>query len=113
MGHNRTSRESVQRVKRLGSSWRAILALFVLTYDLVKNKDYDKLITELERLEAAKIALSVWFLEVENTAGEVRDHLMGFIDDDDKLVVIEFEKKPRYSRGFKTGAAWIDARFPG
>jgi CRISPR/Cas system-associated endoribonuclease Cas2 len=88
------------------------MAYFVATYDLVKDKDYSRIIAEIERLKGAKLALSVWLLDLSNDdAGEVKDHLSNFIDEDDKLIVIEFTKKPRYTRAFTTGTAWIEARF--
>ena len=87
------------------------MAYFVVTYDLVKEKDYNKLINELVRIGSEKIALSVWLVEQDMTAFGMRDHLKNFIDDDDKLVVIEFSKKPSYTRGFVSGGDWIKARF--
>lgn len=86
------------------------MAYFAVTYDLVKDKDYKLIIDELERLGAAKIALSVWFVELENSASEIRDYLSDFVDKDDKLIVIPFEKKPYFTRGFTTGANWINNR---
>lgn len=45
------------------------------------------------------------------TAFGLRDHLKKYVDEDDKLIVIEFSKKPAYTRGFTTGANWIKERF--
>jgi len=87
------------------------LAYFVVSYDLIRNKDYQRIIDELERLGAAKMLLSQWLLDASNTAQEVKDHLTPFVDDDDRLVVIEFSKRPAFTRMFTTGADWIKARF--
>lgn len=87
------------------------MAYFVVSYDLINNKDYQRLIDELERLSAAKMLLSQWLVELNNTAQEVKDHLVDFVDGDDRLVVIEFDKRPAYTRMFTTGADWIKARF--
>ncbi|HAO35243.1 MULTISPECIES: hypothetical protein [unclassified Hyphomonas] len=87
------------------------MAYFMINYDLEKSKDYQKLITELERLGAAKAALSSWFVELDNTTSEVRDHLSGFVDDDDILIVTAFITKPRYTRMKTPGHNWLNDRF--
>ena len=88
------------------------MAFFLISYDLVKDKDYKTLIDEIKRIGGARCELSAWFVEQNMTAFALRDHLKKFIDDDDKLVVIEFSKKPAYTISFTTGADWIRARFP-
>lgn len=87
------------------------MAFFMINYDLNKDKDYGKLIDELERLGAAKAALSSYFVDLNNTTKEVRDHFSNFVDDDDILIVTKFEDKPRYTRMKTPGHDWINARF--
>jgi hypothetical protein len=87
------------------------MAKFLVTYDLIKDKDYKLLIGELERLDAHKALLSVWLVELNNTTAHVRDHLAGFIDEDDKLFVAEMTVKPSFTKAFKGTSAWLDARF--
>jgi hypothetical protein len=88
------------------------VAYMIVSYDLVKKKDYPELLEELKRLGAAKALLSFYFLDIDNTAAEIKSHLAQYIDGDDRLVVTEFSKKPQFTRMFKTGADWISARFP-
>ena len=87
------------------------MAYLLATYDLVRNKDYKRLIDELERLGAHKALLSVWLLDVGWTAKQACDHLSNFVDDDDKLMVVEFSKRPAFTRAFQGTNAWIEARF--
>lgn len=87
------------------------MAVFIATYDLVREKDYALLIEELERLDAFRPLLSVWLLDLSNTTTEVREHLARFVDDDDKLFVAELTKKPSFTKAFKGTSAWLDARF--
>lgn len=87
------------------------MAYFIITYDLVKNKDYLKLTTELTRIGSEKIALSAWLVQQNMTAKSLKDHLANFIDEDDKLIVIEFSKRPAFTRGFTAGANWIIKHF--
>lgn len=86
------------------------MALFSITYDLIDKKDYDTLIDRLKELDTVKVQLSQWFLSADNTAIEVKDHLAQFVDDDDKLMVIEFSKKPSYTKALKGTNDWL-ARF--
>jgi hypothetical protein len=68
------------------------MALFSLSYDLVKRKDYPKLWEELERLNAKKVLFSQWVMDLSDdlTALQVRLHFEKFVDADDRLVVIRF-----------------------
>jgi hypothetical protein len=73
------------------------MSTYVVTYDLIKRKDYPKLWEELERLDGNRALESIWLLNVQNTAREVHDHLKGFIDSDDVLWVSELTKKHWFS----------------
>ncbi|WP_374439785.1 hypothetical protein [Pseudomonas panipatensis] len=66
------------------------MALYLLEYDLRKQRDYQKLYDELNRFGAVRILKSLWcFNRVSaNTAG-LRDHFRQFIDSDDGIVVAE------------------------
>lgn len=87
------------------------MANFLVTYDLIKDKDYKRLTDELERLGSHKALLSVWLLDLNNTTVQVREHLTGFVDNDDKVFVSEMTVKPSFTKAFKGTSAWLDARF--
>jgi hypothetical protein len=86
------------------------MALFSITYDLVADKDYESLIDRLNELDTVKVQLSNWLLSADNTATEIKDHLSHYVDDDDKLMVVEFTKKPAYTKAIKGTNDWL-ARF--
>lgn len=90
------------------------MAYFVVTYDLVQRKeeDYKELWNEMDRLSAAKYQDSAYFVELTNTASEVKDHFKSYIHEKDRLMVVEFTKRPSYTRCFTPGHQWIQARFP-
>lgn len=83
------------------------MALFSITYDLVEKKDYDGLIDRLKELDTVKVQLSQWLLSADNTSKEVKDHLAQCPDDDDRLMVIEFTKRPAYTYALKGTNAWL------
>ena len=87
------------------------MAHFLVTYDLNAQKDYQRLINELERLKGHRPALSAWFIDLNNTATEVRDHFSNFVDDDDFLIIVEFSKKPAFTKARAGTNAWISERF--
>ncbi|MBL9117447.1 MAG: hypothetical protein JNJ83_20740 [Verrucomicrobiaceae bacterium] len=64
---------------------------YIVSYDLIKNKDYPKLWVELERLSAKRVLLSMWCMDVTGTAAEVRDHFKTFVDSDDRIFVVPAE----------------------
>lgn len=87
------------------------MAYFVVTYDLIQQKNYQTLTDELTRIGGEKAALSVWLVEQNLSALQMREHLQDFVDNDDKLIVVEFLKRPSWTRAFTTGVDWIKARF--
>ncbi|MFQ1700871.1 hypothetical protein ACJ5NV_09770 [Loktanella agnita] len=87
------------------------MAIFSVTYDLIKNKDYAALIGALEDLDTVKVQLSQWLLSADNTTMEVKDHLAQYVDDDDKLMVIEFSKRPQFTKAIKGTKDWLNKHF--
>ncbi|AYE87239.1 hypothetical protein K3758_14720 [Sulfitobacter sp. W002] len=84
------------------------MALFTVTYDLIAEKDYDSLIGRLKELDTARVQLSQWLLSADNSATEVKDHLAQYVDDDDKLMVIEFTKRPAFTKAIAGTNDWLD-----
>ncbi|WP_170566008.1 CRISPR-associated protein Cas2 [Ruegeria atlantica] len=87
------------------------MAYFAISYDLVAQNGYKPLFCRLEELGAVKTQLSFWLVKSNNTAQEVKNDLEDFIDDNDRLMVIEFSKRPRFNWGFKGTRKWIEDRF--
>ena len=66
------------------------MALYFLSYDLRKSKNYQKLYEEMEKFKALRMLESCWCFNRFNTnASGLRDHFKQFIDSDDGLVVSE------------------------
>ncbi len=82
---------------------------YIVSYDLIKDKNYKRLTDELLRLDAHKALLSVWLVNLNNTAKEVRDHLRGFMDDDDKIIVAEITSNSCAWKAFTGTQDWLDA----
>ena len=64
------------------------MSSYLICYDLDKpGQDYSDLISELEGMSARRIQYSVWLVDSNSSATEVRDTLSRFIDNNDRLFV--------------------------
>lgn len=88
------------------------MAIFLATYQLNKQKDYQALWDEFGRLGAHKAMRDTYLLDVNlSTSRQLRDHLRMLIDSDDMLFVAKLDSKPRPWRCYEGTNAWLDARF--
>lgn len=66
------------------------MALYLLSYDLRKQRDYQKLWDELEKFNAVRVLESDWcFKRINTNAAGLREHFKSFIDADDGLFIAE------------------------
>lgn len=67
--------------------------VYIVSYDLIKDKDYQPLIDEIKSIGSwAKPLESFWLVKTSETASSVRDSLKKVMDSNDKLIVIEANK---------------------
>ncbi len=63
---------------------------YVISYDLDKpGQNYERLIARLKEHGAFRVQLSQWALGTTWTAAQLRDDLMGYIDSNDRLLVVQ------------------------
>jgi hypothetical protein len=66
------------------------MALYFLSYDLRKQKDYKTLYDELKKFSAVHVLESTWCFKRLNTSAKgLRDQYKQFIDSDDGLMISE------------------------
>ncbi|EHK56788.1 hypothetical protein [Allomesorhizobium alhagi] len=87
------------------------MAYFAVNYQLNANKDYPKLWAEMDRLDGHKVLRSFYFLDLDISAADLRNHLKGYIDDDDAVVVVPFDLRPHHHMAYAGTNDWINARF--
>ncbi len=64
------------------------MSSFVISYDLVADKDYSKLYEAIRNYGTfAHILESVWIVKSSSSSSEIRDNLKSYVDADDKLFV--------------------------
>lgn len=74
------------------------MALYFLTYDLRRARDYQRLYDELKKFNAVKVLESTWCFKRVNTDTEkLRDYFKQFIDADDGLLIDESNSWATYN----------------
>jgi len=89
------------------------MAVYLVAYDLIKRKDYPKLLEELERLKAHKTQYSLWLINLNNTAKEVVEHFQQFVDSDDRIWVSKLTSSHYYVNAIGGTNKWLEANPPG
>lgn len=88
------------------------MTTFVVTYDLIKRKDYQTLWDELKRLGAHRALESFWLVSVSNTGKELLEHLKQYVDNDDRLWVSELTRSHWYTKAKGGTNEWLKANPP-
>ena len=66
------------------------MAAYVVSYDLVGDRDYSKLYSALKSYSAwGRVVESTWVIVSNASAVEVRDHLTSYMDSDDRILVVK------------------------
>jgi hypothetical protein len=67
------------------------MTIHLVTWDLIKNKDYKRLLERIDQYQSCRPMLSVALINANLSAVEVRDDLIKYVDNDDKIMVIEIQ----------------------
>ncbi|MGB3252268.1 CRISPR-associated protein Cas2 [Buttiauxella gaviniae] len=66
------------------------MTTYLISYDLIKNKDYSSLIEKIKSYGTwAKVLESTWIVSSNKSAIAVRDDILSVMDDDDRVFVIK------------------------
>lgn len=88
------------------------MALYSITYDLVKNRDYERLykaIINLSNNAYTKPTESQWIVQSDKTAQQIVRFLMDYVDDDDIVFVIQVHQNSWSSLNMnETAANWLE-----
>jgi hypothetical protein len=90
-----------------------IMAFYVVTYDLVKKNEseYQELWDELDSLDSVKTQDSVYLVASSDTQREMFDRLRAHVQENDRLMVVTFSKRPSYKKALKGTNDWIEKHF--
>ncbi|HSH86863.1 MAG TPA: hypothetical protein VK958_06390 [Methylophilus sp.] len=68
------------------------MTCYLVSYDLIKNKDYTRLQAAITSFPWMKILLSQWIILSDLDIVTLRDHLSSYMDSDDKLFIVQLPK---------------------
>lgn len=89
------------------------LSLYSITYDLVKNRDYERLykaIISLSNNTYTRTTKSQWIVQSDKTASQIVDFLRKHIDNDDVIFVIQVDRNSWASFNMnKTAVNWLNS----
>ena len=87
------------------------MTVYCISYDLIKDKDYEKIIEKIKTYGTwAHAEESLWFVESEKEAPEMRDELKSCMDENDKLIVIRVTLPWASSNLLKNVTDWLKER---
>lgn len=80
---------------------------YIISYDLRSTRNYDSLYGAIKSYGTwAHILESTWAIVTSKSAGEIRDHLMNFLDEDDRIFVIRSGAEAAW-RGIECSSDWL------
>lgn len=91
------------------------MPLYLISYDLRKeitSDDYRPLKEALAELGAVRTQLSVWYLGSTSDEVAIFNYFNQFVDDDDRLLVLEVVRKPVWGHAFRGTRDLIARYFP-
>lgn len=91
------------------------MAQFLITYDNHPPRDYRRLYQLMAQWKAVKLADSVWLANLVGPAGAVRNIVLGTLQPNDKVAVLELKHGSDWATNAVTPAAntWLSTNmFP-
>lgn len=89
------------------------MAVYSITYDLIKDKDYTKVIQAIKLISGnwAKVTKSQWLVETIKDEGEIRDYLLKYTDRDDIVFVCKINMPNWATKNINEDVVqWLHAR---
>lgn len=74
----------------------------MVSYDLIKRKNYPELIQALEGFNYWHCLGSTWIIKSDKTAMALATELLQHIDSDDKLIVVTLTGQGAWTQSFST-----------
>lgn len=84
------------------------MSSFLISYDLISDKDYSKLYEAIRNYGSfAHVLESVWIIKSSASSSEIRDNLKSYLDSDDKLFVARLTGESAWKNLSKEVSDWI------
>lgn len=84
------------------------MSSFVVSYDLISNRDYSKLYEAIKNYGYyAHVLESVWIIKSSSSSINIRDNLKSYMDSDDKLFVAKLTGESAWKNLSKDVSDWL------
>lgn len=84
------------------------MSSFLVSYDLISDKNYSKLYEAIRNYGSyAHILESVWIINSSSSSVEIRDNLKHYLDSDDKLFVAKLTGESAWKNLSNENSNWI------
>jgi hypothetical protein len=83
------------------------MAAYLVAYDLIKDKDYTKIINRMKALGGHKALLSTWLIDSQDTAEGLFNDLRSYLDKDDRLIVSRINTKATKTFAYPGTRDWL------
>lgn len=84
------------------------MSSFVVSYDLISDKDYSKLYEAIRNYGSyAHVLESVWIIKSESSSSNIRDSLKSYMDSDDKLFIAKLTGESAWRNLSSEISKWI------
>lgn len=65
------------------------MATFIITYDTHKDRNYSDLYKGMAEHNGVRLAESLWGIDFDHSATEVKDWVRDLLDNDDTIIVVQ------------------------
>lgn len=76
------------------------MAAHMVSYDLIRRKDYPELFEALQKFDYWHCLGSTWIIKSDKTAKQLADDLVQHMDADDKLIVATLTGSTAWTKSF-------------
>lgn len=84
------------------------MSSFIVSYDLISDKDYSKLYEAIRNYGYfAHVLESVWIVNSSDSSATIRDNLSSYMDSDDKLFVAKLSGESAWRNLSTEISDWI------
>ena len=88
------------------------MPIYIVSYDLVKNRDYKALYGALKSYQTYAFALeSVCLIDTEQTIDEVQNFILRHVDQDDKVLIAQLAGTVAWQKLEPEIADWLHETF--
>ena len=86
------------------------MPLYAVSYDLHNKRDYQPIWDGLREVGGKKLLESLWLIDVDDEAADVKDWMKMLLDGDDSVAVVELQSSADWAtyKAQQDGNEWLE-----